>query len=436
MADYKETLDYLFGKLPMYQRQGKTAYKKTLDNIFALCEHSGNPHKRFKSIHVAGTNGKGSVSHMLASVLQTAGYKTGLYTSPHLTDFRERIKINGEMIPEYELVNYVEENKDFFDKIKPSFFEMTVAAAFYYFAKREVDVAVIETGLGGRLDSTNIITPLLSIITNISFDHVQFLGNTLKDIAVEKAGIIKKGVPVVIGEYDEETSEIFIKRAEKLNSPIFFADKEYSCEYSLLSSDYKQILNVDKNGKPEYYNLKIDLNGVYQKKNVICVLKSIDVLSEKFNLHKEDVYKGLLHVTDNTGFRGRWQVLGYNPLIVADGGHNEAGLKEVVEQIKKIPYKTLHFIFGTVKDKDIESILSLLPKDAFYYFTKAEIPRAYDEKDLLKRALSSGLRGTSYDNVEKAFYEAKKNAAKEDFIFAGGSIFVIAEVLQIFDNNK
>lgn len=413
----------------MYQRQGKTAFKKDLDNIIALCEHSGNPHHKFKNIHVGGTNGKGSVSHILASVLQTAGYKTGLYTSPHLKDFRERIKINGELISKKNVIEYVEKNKSFFEKLKPSFFEITVAMAFEYFAIQKVDIAIIEVGLGGRLDSTNIINPLLSVITNISSDHIQFLGETLPEIAKEKAGIIKEKTPVIIGEYQKEVADVFINTAKNKNAPIYFANKEYSSDYEMLSVDYKQILNIKKNNKPEFYDLETDLIGTYQKKNIICALKTIDILKGQFAISKNDIYKGILNVTKKTNFNGRWQILGYNPLIIADTGHNEAGIKEIISQIKNTAYKKLHFIFGTVNDKNIDTILTLLPKNATYYFTKAKIPRALDENILFKKAKKTGLSGKAFSTVKEAYSIAKQNASKTDLIFIGGSTFVVAEII-------
>lgn len=413
----------------MYQRQGKTAFKKDLDNIIALCEHSGNPHHKFKNIHVGGTNGKGSVSHILASVLQTAGYKTGLYTSPHLKDFRERIKINGELISKKNVIEYVEKNKSFFEKLQPSFFEMTVAMAFEYFAIQKVDIAIIEVGLGGRLDSTNIINPLLSVITNISSDHIQFLGETLPEIAKEKAGIIKEKTPVIIGEYQKEVADVFINTAKNKNAPIYFANKEYSSDYEMLSVDYKQILNIKKNNKPEFYDLETDLIGTYQKKNIICALKTIDILKGQFAISKNDIYKGILNVTKKTNFNGRWQILGYNPLIIADTGHNEAGIKEIISQIKNTAYKKLHFIFGTVNDKNIDTILTLLPKNATYYFTKAKIPRALDENILFKKAKKTGLSGKAFSTVKEAYSIAKQNASKTDLIFIGGSTFVVAEII-------
>jgi len=413
----------------MYQRQGKTAFKKDLDNIIALCEHSDNPHHKFKNIHVGGTNGKGSVSHILTSVLQTAGYKTGLYTSPHLKDFRERIKINGEFISKKNIIEYVEKNKSFFEKLQPSFFEITVAMAFEYFAIQKVDIAIIEVGLGGRLDSTNIVNPLLSVITNISSDHIQFLGETLPEIAKEKAGIIKEKTPVIIGEYQKEVADIFINTAKNKNAPIYFANKEYSSDYEMLSIDYKQILNIKKNNKPEFYDLETDLIGTYQKKNIICALKTIDILKGQFTISKNDIYKGILNVTKKTNFNGRWQILGYNPLIIADTGHNEAGIKEIISQIKNTAYNKLHFIFGTVNDKNIDAILKLLPKNATYYFTKAKIPRALDEIILFEKAKKIGLSGKAFSTVKKAYSIAKQNASKNDLIFIGGSTFIVAEII-------
>ena len=427
--NYTETLKYMFSQLPMFQRQGKTAFKKDLTNIKLLCNNLENPQNKFKSVHIAGTNGKGSVSHTLASVLQTAGYKVGLYTSPHLKDFKERIRINGKMISENDVVNFVKENKSIFEEIKPSFFEMTVAMAFKYFAENKVDIAIIETGLGGRLDSTNIITPILSVITNISFDHTQFLGNTIKKIALEKAGIIKGNIPVVIGETHEESSKVFLEIAKNNNSKIYFADKEYRIDYSMLSEDYKQIFNVEKQNKIIYKGLKTDLLGLYQKKNVISSLKAIDIISKEYKISKENIYNGLLNVQKNTGFAGRWNILEYNPLIVADTGHNIAGINEVINQLKATAYKKLHFIYGCVNDKDIDNILELLPKDAIYYFTEAKIPRALDAKKLQKKARAYNLFGEVFNNTNNALKKAKKNADKMDLILIGGSTFIVAELI-------
>jgi len=426
---YKQTIEYLFSQLPMYQRQGQLAFKKDLTNIIALCEHNNNPQNNFVSIHIAGTNGKGSVSHILASILQTAGYKTGLYTSPHLKDFRERIRINGKMISENSVINYVKNNSLIFEDTKPSFFEMTVAMAFNHFAKNKVDIAIIETGLGGRLDSTNIIKPILSVITNISIDHTQFLGNTIKEIALEKAGIIKEKTPIVIGETNNISSKVFIEIANKKNAPIYFADSEYKIHYSLLNTDYKQVFNIEKNNNLFYENLITDLIGLYQKKNVITSLKAIDIISKKFNISQANIYDGFLNVQKHTGLAGRWNVLNFNPLTVADTGHNVAGINEVVSQIKNTAYKKLHFIYGTVNDKNINEILELLPKNANYYFTQAKIPRALNAKKLKDKAYKIGLTGNSYSNTKDAFNEAKKNAHKEDLILIGGSTFIVAELI-------
>jgi len=427
--NYKETIGWLFSQLPMYQRQGKVAFKKDLKNIKLLCEYLNSPQNKFKSIHIAGTNGKGSVSHILASVFQTAGYKTGLYTSPHLKDFRERIKVNGEMISENEVVEFVKENKSIFEGIKPSFFEMTVAMAFNYFAKEKVDIAIIETGMGGRFDSTNILNPVLTAITNISFDHTQFLGDTIEKIAFEKAGIIKEKIPIIIGEINSKSKKVFIDVANKKNASIYFADSEYKINYALLNKDYKQVFNVEKDDTIIYKNLTTDLIGLYQKKNIITSLKIIDLITESYQISEKDIFSGVLNVSKNTGFAGRWYILGHNPLIVADTGHNIAGINEVLNQLKAIAYKKLHFIFGTVNDKNIDSILNLLPKNAVYYFTQADIPRALSVKSLKENAEKYSLKGNMYLNTKDAFNAAKHNADSSDFILIGGSTFIVAELI-------
>lgn len=430
--NYAATLDYLFGQLPMFQRSGPAAYKNNLDNTLQLDSLYGNPHRKFRTIHVAGTNGKGSVAHMLASVLAAAGYKTGLYTSPHLKDFRERIRINGEMMPESEVVSWVENyriNNDLW-KIEPSFFELTVAMAFDYFAKQEVDFAVVEVGLGGRLDSTNIITPEVSVITNIGLDHTNLLGETLEEIAGEKAGIIKPNVPVVIGTTQKETMEVFRKAADQKNTGIYFADREYEVVYSTLGLDGKQNLKVEKQGNSVYPELKLDLLGIYQHKNIPAVLKTVELLIEKgIKILDASVYEGLANVSEKSGLLGRWQILGNNPLVVCDTGHNEDGIKAVVEQINNTAYKNLHLVFGTVGDKNPDKVLALLPKNAQYYFVRANLPRAMDENELLQRAVEFGLTGDSYTSVAQGLAEAKVNAGKSDFIFIGGSTFVVAEIL-------
>jgi dihydrofolate synthase/folylpolyglutamate synthase len=416
----------------MFQRSGPAAYKNNLDNTLQLDSLYGNPHRKFRTIHVAGTNGKGSVAHMLASVLAAAGYKTGLYTSPHLKDFRERIRINGEMMPESEVVSWVENyriNNDLW-KIEPSFFELTVAMAFDYFAKQEVDFAVVEVGLGGRLDSTNIITPEVSVITNIGLDHTNLLGETLEEIAGEKAGIIKPNVPVVIGTTQKETMEVFRKAADQKNTGIYFADREYEVVYSTLGLDGKQNLKVEKQGNSVYPELKLDLLGIYQHKNIPAVLKTVELLIEKgIKILDASVYEGLANVSEKSGLLGRWQILGNNPLVVCDTGHNEDGIKAVVEQINNTAYKNLHLVFGTVGDKNPDKVLALLPKNAQYYFVRANLPRAMDENELLQRAVEFGLTGDSYTSVAQGLAEAKVNAGKSDFIFIGGSTFVVAEIL-------
>lgn len=430
--NYSETLEYLFTRLPMFQRSGPVAYKNNLDNTILLDNLHGNPHTKFKSVHVAGTNGKGSVSHMLAAILQKAGYKTGLYTSPHLKDFRERIRINGKMISEQFVVDWVEQfrinNKMW--KIEPSFFELTVALAFDYFAREKVDVAVVEVGLGGRLDSTNIIRPELSVITNIGLDHVALLGDTIEKIAMEKAGIIKPEVPVVVGTTQKETSEIFSETAKRLHSPLFFADKEYRIHYAMLGLDGKQQVAVEKNGKPFLPDLKMDLTGMYQQKNLPAVLKAVEILKmQGWEISDKAVREGLSNTIALTGLNGRWQIAGANPKIICDTAHNIDGIKQIVEQLTQTPYKKLHIVFGMVNDKEPDKILQLLPRDATYYFTKANIPRALDEKALSTKALEFGLQGESFSSVKEAFISAKKHAGKNDVIFVGGSTFVVAEIL-------
>ncbi|MCK4664486.1 MAG: bifunctional folylpolyglutamate synthase/dihydrofolate synthase [Bacteroidales bacterium] len=428
--NYSETLNFLFNQLPVFQRIGKAAYKADLNNTIALDNYFECPHKNFKSIHIAGTNGKGSVSHMLASILQTAGYKVGLYTSPHLKDFRERIMINGKKIPEKNVVEFVNNNQEIIKKISPSFFEMTVAMTFNYFSENKIDIGIIEVGLGGRLDSTNIIYPELSVITNISYDHTEFLGNTIEKIAYEKAGIIKKNIPVIIGEKSGLTKQIFVNKAKNCGSSIYFAEDEYDAGYSVLTINNMQSFNVKKNGKLFYENIETDLLGLYQKQNIITTLKSVDILNKNgFHISTDDLYKGLKNVVKNTALKGRWQILGNNPFIICDTAHNVAGISIVLDQIKATAHNKLHFVFGVVNDKKIDKILSLLPKDAIYYFTKANIPRALDETKLEESAVKFGLMGKTYPIVIEAFYNAKKNADKNDIIFVGGSTFVVAEVL-------
>ncbi len=426
---YQQTLDYLFARLPMFQRVGAAAYKANLDNTHKIVELLGKPHQKLKCIHVAGTNGKGSSSHMIASVLQEAGYKTGLYTSPHLIDFRERIKINGKMIPKNYIVEFVENYKEEFEKIEPSFFEWTVGLAFDYFAKEEVDVAVIEVGLGGRLDSTNVITPKVSLITNISYDHMNLLGDTLEKIAAEKAGIIKARVPVVVSQYQSESGPLFNAVAKELKTSVKFADKNYKVVDHKLKDGYlnASILNKITNTT---FNLDLDLTGTYQLKNVLGVLNTLDVIEKSgFIIEQNDIKKGLKQVVKNTGLEGRWQTISEKPLMIADTGHNEDGIKNVIANLKTIEYTLLHFIFGTVNDKDVSKILELLPKDATYYFTKANIPRALDANELFERAQKIKLKGKTFSNVKEAIEAAKKAYKKNDLILIGGSTFIVGDAL-------
>jgi len=430
--NYHDAINYLFNRLPMFQRIGPAAYKNSLGNILALDKLYGNPHKKFQSVHIAGTNGKGSVAHMLAAVLQESGYKTGLYTSPHLKDFRERIKINGKCIKKEEIIGWIENfriNNKWW-KIEPSFFELTVALAFDYFAKQKVDIAIIEVGLGGRLDSTNIITPEVSIITNIGLDHVNLLGNTLQKIAVEKAGIVKPNVPLVVGTTQNEIKSVFIEKTQESGSEIYFADKEYKIDYAMLGIDGKQILHIKQDGIIKYPQLKLDLLGAYQQKNVPAVLKTIQLLEKKgWSVSESSIYSGLQSVIGKTGLKGRWQVIGNNPLIICDTGHNEDGVEAIVRQIENTAFKTLHFIFGSVSDKEPDRILRLLPKNAQYYFVRAKIPRAMDEQLLAEKAAIFGLSGRAYPSVIEALDFAKIKADKRDLIFIGGSTFVVAEIL-------
>ncbi len=429
--NYNETLEWLFGQLPMYQREGKAAYKANLDNTIALDKYFDSPHKNFKSIHIAGTNGKGSVSHMLASILQEAGYKVGLYTSPHLKDFRERIRINGEMIPKEEVIGFVANHFKIFNNIKSSFFEMTVAMAFDYFNRNKIDIAVVEVGMGGRLDSTNIINPELSVITNIGLDHVAFLGDTIEKIAQEKAGIIKENIPVVIGESQDDAEKVFKDTANSKNTSIIFADKKYKIDYTFFTPDNYQVFNIYNNSdKLIYENLKLDLLGWYQKKNIITVIAAINILIEKgLNINDINIFQGILKTKENTNLLGRWQILQYNPTIVCDTGHNTDGIKTLMEQIEGTPYENLHIILGFVNDKNIDEILKLLPQKAKYYFTKASIPRALDQEILAEKAKKNCLKGNVYKNVLEAKKNAKKNAGPNDLIFIGGSTFIVADAL-------
>lgn len=423
--NYQETLNWLFAQLPMFQREGQAAYKANLDNTLLLDEYFQHPHQCFKTIHVAGTNGKGSVSHLLSSILQEAGYKTGLYTSPHLKDFRERIKVNGQMISQEYVIEFVEKHRNIFNRICPSFFEMTVAMAFKYFADQQVDIAIIEVGLGGRLDSTNIITPLVSVITNISLDHTALLGNTLEAIAKEKAGIIKPGIPAVIGTRDKAYDFVFEEKAANFHAPIQFASDHWQL---LPNQDGSYALKQDTGW--QFQHLDCELKGIYQRKNIPNVLETIPFLRKNgLEITDKHICRGIAKVITNTGLMGRWQTLAHNPLTICDTGHNIDGITETTRQLKTYPYKQLHFVIGMVSDKDIDSVLHILPRDAIYYFCKASIPRAMDEQILAEKARNAGLQGTTYPTVSEAYAAARQQASPEDMIYIGGSTFVVAEVI-------
>ncbi|MFT4153058.1 bifunctional folylpolyglutamate synthase/dihydrofolate synthase [Parafilimonas sp.] len=425
---YADTLAYLYERLPMFSRIGADAYKKDLTNTKHLCAALNNPQKKFKSIHIAGTNGKGSVSHILAAVLQTAGYKTGLYTSPHLKDFRERIRINGTMCTEQFIIDFTEKIKPQIELLEPSFFEITVAMAFEYFAQQEVDVAVIETGLGGRLDSTNIILPELSIITNIGYDHTNILGDTLEKIAYEKAGIIKRNIPVIIGEVLHETKPVFQSSAKEKNAPLIFAQENfYVQDFSYENNHLKtEVVDVRKGG---HYTYLLDLPGVYQTKNIITVCEVIHQLQLKgWHIKSGQVEKALKKVKHLTGLHGRWEKVKENPSVIVDVAHNTAGIKQLLEQLKLETYTRLHLVIGFVKDKDVESMLSLLPVSAAYYFTKAQLPRALNEKALADLAALYGLKGKDFPDVHAAVAAALTYADKEDLVLVCGSVFLVGEV--------
>ncbi|WP_461451187.1 bifunctional folylpolyglutamate synthase/dihydrofolate synthase [Mucilaginibacter sp.] len=435
--DYAQTLDYLYTQLPMFTRVGSSAYKEDLTNTIELCKRLDEPQDKFRSIHIGGTNGKGSTSHMLAAILQVAGYKTGLYTSPHLRDFRERIRINGEMISEQQVIDFVAEHQKDFEAISPSFFEMTVGLAFDIFAKEKVDIAVIEVGLGGRLDSTNIITPLLSVITNIGWDHMNILGDTLQLIAGEKAGIIKQGVPVIIGEYQPDIADVFLKKAAKEEADISFASDDFEVELKVeskklkvKSSDMLNLVIHGQNLQPSTFNLQLDLNGIYQLKNVKTVLSAVNELRRQgFVITDEHLQIALSQVKKLTGLHGRWEILSTDPLTICDTGHNPEGIKEVLKNIADTPHKHLHFVIGMVNDKDISKVLSMLPTNATYYFCKPDIPRGLEAESLRQQAESFGLHGEVYPNVKVAYRSAQKAAQKDDLVFVGGSTFVVAEVV-------
>ncbi|WP_242918736.1 bifunctional folylpolyglutamate synthase/dihydrofolate synthase [Pontibacter liquoris] len=429
---YQECLDYLYQQLPMFHRIGNAAFKKSLDNILALCGALGQPQQQFKTVHVAGTNGKGSSSHMLAAVLQQAGYKTGLYTSPHLKSFTERVRVNGVEVPQAYLIDFVAEHKPLFARIQPSFFEMTVALAFRYFADQQVDVAVIEVGLGGRLDSTNIITPEVSLITNIGLDHQALLGDTLPAIAAEKAGIIKPGIPAVISTKHAETEAVFRAKAAEVAASLYFATDQFRVEPLEVDLN-RQLFQVYRNGALYLAGLELDLTGIYQQYNLPGVLQTLAILQEQreFSIPEQAIRQGLAATKTLTGLKGRWQVLHQKPLTICDTGHNEDGIRQVLTQLAMLQPRQVHFVFGAVNDKDVTTILQLLPKNYIYYFCQAQIPRALPIAELIAKAAAAGLQGQRYATVAEAIAAARRNAAPDEVIFIGGSTFVVAEIEEL-----
>ena len=416
----------------MFQHVGKTAYREGLENALKLDTYFGRPHTQFKTIHIAGTNGKGSVSHMLASVLQEAGYKVGLYTSPHLVDFRERIKINGQMVSKKFVSGFINEHKSFFESFAPSFFEISVYLAFEYFRQEDVDIAIVEVGLGGRLDATNIISPILTVITNIGMDHTDLLGDTLARIAAEKAGIIKNNTPVVIGETQVETLPVFNAVAKKHNASVTVADTVFKIDYSLRSIDGYQVFNVAKQGEIHYVNLKCGLLGHYQRKNTATVLAALEVLQQlSLNISEKNIYTGIRKVIVNTGLSGRWQIIEHNPVTICDTAHNADGIKTVMQQINETPYKNLHLILGFVKDKNIADIMKFLPPKASFCFTRLSVPRTLDENELADLARQCGISGKAFAGVEDAYSAAKALAGKDDLIMITGSNFLVADFLNL-----
>lgn len=423
--NYQETLNYLYNSTPVFEHVGAVAYKEGLQNTLALDKHFNHPHTNFKTIHIAGTNGKGSCSHSLASILQEAGYKVGLYTSPHLVDFRERIRVNGQCISKERVVKFVEDERKFFEPLHPSFFELTTALAFKYFDEQKVDIAIIEVGLGGRLDCTNIISPILSIITNISFDHTQFLGDTLAKIAAEKAGIIKKGMPVIIGEANEETSPVFQSKANEVNSDIVFAEDNAIVTSSSPMADGGRRYYLSNNS-----TLVGELSGDYQERNMNTILCACNILKQMNIIKNDDVIaKGLTNICKNTGLLGRWQTIQNNPTVVCDTGHNVGGWNYLAPQIKRQQCNQLRIVFGMVDDKDINSVMYLLPKNAIYYWTQAESKRAIKAERVAEIAIKHDLRGEIFDNVEVAYTKALQDSNKDDFVFVGGSSYIVADLL-------
>lgn len=452
MSSYRQTMDYLFGQLPMFQRDGTSALKKDLTNIQAICQHLNHPQDNYPTIHIAGTNGKGSVAHILGAILQAHGLRTGIYTSPHYRDFRERIKVNGKIIHRKNVVEFVDTNKEFFDELNPSFFEITVAMAFDFFSARKVDIAIIETGLGGRLDSTNIINPIISVITNISLDHQKILGDTIAEIAAEKAGIIKTYTPVVVGEKNAESAKVFQKVAKQEEAEISFASDNYNVKI-LRSTNKNSYFEVHKNGELKFEELKVNITGNYQEKNLATAFEAVDMLGKTVvtnNIEERDIEQyekavkrlayiarpkdivieqGLANLKSLTNFIGRWQVIAEKPMVLVDSGHNEGALALTLKQLKKMSYKNLHIIIGMVKDKDVSNMLKLFPKDAKYYFTTPNVPRGLSPKELRAAAEAVGLEGRHYKTVKSSLKAALWHAKKEDLIFVGGSSFVVGEVL-------
>jgi dihydrofolate synthase/folylpolyglutamate synthase len=430
--NYQKTLNYIMEQLPIYQRIGKQAYRAGLDNTIRLDTYFKYPHKYFKTIHVAGTNGKGSVSHMLASILQEAGYKVGLYTSPHLVDFRERIKVNGNMITRKFVMEFIHDHKSFFNTLSPSFFEISVFMAFEYFKQSCVDIAVIEVGLGGRLDATNSISPVLSVITNIGKDHTEILGETLEKIAVEKAGIIKRNTPVVIGESQSETLPVFIQKSSQMEASIYFADEVYKIDYSLKSVDEYQLFNVKSHDEIIFANLKCGLLGHYQRKNAVTVLASVEHLKNAgLQITDKDIYSGIRKVITNTGLSGRWQLILHKPTVVCDTAHNADGIKMVLQQVSETPYKNLHLIIGFVNDKDIHDILKYMPLQACFYFTRLSVPRTMDESELAALAQHYGYKGKAFASVRDAFTAAIEKAEMNDLVVITGSNFLVGDFLAL-----
>jgi dihydrofolate synthase/folylpolyglutamate synthase len=426
---YQETLDHLYAQLPMFTRIGAAAYKEDLHNTIELCNALGNPQQQFKTIHVAGTNGKGSTSHMLAAILQKAGYKTGLYTSPHIKDFGERIRINGQMINEQFVTDFVERTNTITKKIGPSFFELTVAMAFEYFAFEKVDIAIIETGLGGRLDSTNIINPILSVITNIGYDHMNLLGNTLTEIASQKAGIIKNNTPAIIGELLPETMRVFIKEANEKEAPLYFAQSRFITEY-LEPTGNLLFCHVKDMKTNSFEKLRLDLNGIYQARNICTVLMAVELLRKQgFDLPENILHEALENVKKLTGLKGRWDIIQEHPTVILDVAHNTDGIKEILHQLQhSYANASIHFVLGFVKDKDVTHVLGLFPTNAKYYFTNAHIPRALQFAELQQMAAEKGLRGEGYDNVNEAIRAATQDAGENDVIMVCGSFFIIGEI--------